>query len=194
MRVKTINAYTAQELKEKFPAAFEKAHREFTESQDEILWQDETVGSLLKLIKQAGYKVKDYSLGAYNRGNCLRLEERPCDELSGKRAFSWLENEVLKGLRIRYKSPERWKQSKYGNRAGTVPDCPLTGYFADEVYLKALKENLRSGMSVKESLEDLESTCAKILEDELDAQNSEEYFLETSEANEYEYDERGDLV
>lgn len=194
MRTETRTIYSASELREKLPEAFERAHRRYCERLDNIPWQEETVQSLLELIKRTGYTVRNYSIGAYNRGNGLWLDSKDCDELTGKRAWAWLETNLLEQLRVPVAGKRRWELSKYGERAGSVPSCPLTGYCADEDYLDALRANIRAGCSVKESLADLANTCAKLLEQEDKAQLQEDYFAEHADANGWEFDEEGQII
>jgi hypothetical protein len=194
MQTHTVTTYTAKELREQFPKAFEKALQRW-HNRGEIFWQDETVDSLKALVKAAGAKLKDWNLGAYNRGNHISVEfpQDEAGELYGPRAIAWIENNLLDTLRVPWRGKERWELAKYGSayRAGKIKPCPFTGYCSDDEYLDALRKSVRSGSTLKESFEALAFTCAEILERDCEDQNSPDYFVEHAEANDYQFTEDG---
>jgi hypothetical protein len=216
MKTKTITLYTAQELKDRFPDAFRVAFQNYQDRDcTEIPWQDETIDSLKEIVKDAGLKLRDYSLGAYNRGNFITVEFRDgredAEQFTGGRALAWLENNLLCKYRIPFVSlmgsVERRKRLGYMKNystchpigswnfyePGRIEPCPATGYCADESYLEYLTKSLRSGDTLKEAFEGLADVCMKLLEEE-DADNrSEERFLENAEANGWEFTDAGKL-
>lgn len=79
-------------------------------------------------------------------------------------------------------------------KPGTIAECPFTGVCYDMDLLDALIKNVRDGMDLKSAFEDLADVAAKLLESAEDYQRTEEYFLDTAAANDYEYDKDGDRV
>ena len=109
MKSTTITGYTADELRKQFPKEFKRAHERYCNDLRDIPWQNETIDSLKRLLEAAGIRLKDWSLGAYNRGNHISIEF-PCasdynsddvPKLSGPRAMAWLENNLLGPLRVK---------------------------------------------------------------------------------------------
>ncbi len=235
MQTLTITTYSISELKELFPAGYDSAlsHWQDRESYDlGIPWQDETIDSLKAVLKAAGVTLRDWSLGAYNRGNHISISFTGFDgcsndeieELSGKRAFAWLENNLFAGLRVRgnmrvddwrkqmdpqtghfrkgYKLDEtaRYYRTMDGKlhrregKVGEVPSCPLTGYCADEDYLDSLRKAIRSGDTLKEAFSGLADVCEKLLESEAEHMQSAEYFEGDCEANEVQFTEDGERI
>ena len=179
MKTIEVNTYTAQELKEHNPEAFEKAFERYKESQYSfgLNWGDEMFESLKALVELGGYKLKDYSLGDSScRGNHITISERDCDDLSGRRAFAWLENNILAKLR---------------DKNGELDAGKLTGYCFDHNLVEHLQESIKDGNSVKESLESLVDPYVKQVDAEWEDQLSEERFIDESDANEIQFLEDG---
>jgi len=196
MKTQTVVTYSAPELKEKLPRAFERALEDYRNSSQESDWTHETIDSLKSLIQAAGLRMKDWSLGAYNRNNFLKTDiSDDAGELFGKRAFAWIENNLLSSLRVPWTGKERAEVRQYGSAyyAGKIKPCPFTGYCADDEYLEELQNSIASGRTLKESFEDLADTCQSILERESEYQSSEGYFMEHAEANEMQFTEDGEL-
>ena len=218
MKTATITGYTPAELQAQFPDAFKRAHERWASRQDEIPWQDETIDSLKELLKASDVKLLDWSLGAYNRGNHIRIEF-PRDEIAEfthRRAWAWLESHLFGPLRIRHamiiddwrkhidpatghlkrNAPLRDDTRYYHTGSqlcrrgsgGEIPSCPLTGYCADEDYLGALRKSVRDGDDLMTAFESLADVCEDLLESELDYARSEECFLESSDLY---FDENG---
>ena len=174
----TRNIYTVDELT---PEAFERAHEEYCNSLQEIPWQAETIDSLKAVIKSAGLKLGDWSIGAYNRGNYLKVSglSDESGKFTGKRAMAWIENNLFQHLR---------------DKNGKIKDCPLTGYHLDEYFLEDLRKSIKEGRTIRESFEDLADSAMRELENEDEYQRTEEYFRETADANGYEYTENGEII
>lgn len=189
MRTVTIERtyYTVQELKAHPGGGFVRALDEY--AQQECAWQDwsDEWASLKALDDAAGYRREarwyhDDGLG-------------DCSELEGARALAWLENVVIGPLRLPWgymSAPgplgqERRKHARYKQRPGTVPDCPLTGFYMDEVLLDDLRDSLRGGMSVGDAMLALEAKVQRVIDDELDYRTSEEAFIEKAEDEGYEF-------
>lgn len=108
-RVRVDRVYTAQHLKRYYPAAFEKALEKYRENIDLDYTSDELMSSLKGLCGAANVKMRDWSLGAYNRGNNLSVTMPGDDgtaELTGGRALAWIENNVLAQYRAPYGLPK----------------------------------------------------------------------------------------
>jgi hypothetical protein len=75
-----------------------------------------------------------------------------------------------------------------------IKPCPFTGYCADDDFLDELRKDIKEGSTVKEAFEALADKARRMLENELDAQQSEEYFKEHADANDYEFTEDGKHV
>lgn len=108
MKTHTVTTYTATELKEQFPDAFERAlerHRNSPDLGDN--WSSEIFDSLKAVCNAANVTLRDWSLGAYNRGNHIKVsfpgenEGYDTEHLCGKRAIAWLENNLFGALRVR---------------------------------------------------------------------------------------------
>lgn len=103
--MKTIltHTYTLAELKEQFPDGYARALRNWQNEPREIAWQGEIIDSLKAVLKAANVTLRDWSLGAYNRGNFISISFPQDDtaDLHGKRAIAWLENNLFASLRVR---------------------------------------------------------------------------------------------
>jgi hypothetical protein len=210
MRQKITNVYTAAELKELGDGrAFERALEKYRENLTLDYVSDEMMDSLKGLCDAAGIRIRDYSLGAYNRGNRLRVEfpgDGGAGDLTGPRALAWIENHILGPLRAPWGLERKaWRRGQFHDvfnvedgrvlrrwySPGAVPACPFTGVCYDDDFLGALYADVKAGRSLKESFEGLEHDFARMLEDELEYQGKEDQFLEAAEVNEWEYDEDG---
>jgi hypothetical protein len=179
--------YTVRELQKHPGGGFVRALDEY--AQQECEWQDwsDEWGSLKALDDAAGYKrharwYHDDGLG-------------DCAELTGPRALAWLENVVVGPLRLPWgymSAPgplgqERRKHARYKQRPGTVPDCPFTGFYMDEVLLDDLRDSLRGGMSVGDAMLALEAKVQRVIDDELDYRTSEDAFIEKADDEGWEF-------
>ena len=179
MKTIEINVYTASELKSEHPDAFKKAHERFAQGEYEngLNWGQEMLDSLKALIELGGYRLKDYSLGDSScRNNYIRLEERECDELSGKRAMAWLENNILFKLR---------------DKKGKLDAGKLTGYCMDYTLVESLRESIRTGSTIRQAFRDLVCPYVSQVDAEWENQTSEEAFLDLSDANDYQFSADG---
>ena len=201
MRTVTITRtiYDVEELKAQCPAAFQAAlrtHEAFTyESAD----TSDEWGSLAALDKVTGYE----------RGRTQYMEQAEWLQFQGRRAWAWLENDVLAQHRIPWRPYVRSEGSEFkpkgpvrtryeggsrGYRCGQVPPCPFTGFHMDELLLGSLREHLRADFTVGSALFALEGAVQRSIDEDLTYQASEEGFIEWAEANEVEFYEDGTLV
>lgn len=193
---KTIRIYTAAELKRKNPRAFEKAWERFRSTNDEIPWSGEIMDSLKAVFKHTHgiSNLKDWSIDAYGYSYVkFEFDQDEAGELTGNRALAWLENNLLADLRIPnrpmffrlgvgepYQPTDRGELAKYGQyyRPGMIKPCPFTGVCFDEDYIESLLKSIKAGDTLQEAFAELANVAAKAMQSEIEAQNSEEYFLD----------------
>lgn len=182
MQTISLEVYSAEELKEHHPEAFEEAFEKFKQSQYNfgLAWEGEMFASLRALIDLGGYELMGHSLGGSDcRDNHLEVNERDCDELKGNRAFSWLENNILSKLR---------------DDKGQLDAGKLTGYCFDYDLVEALQKSIREGSTIREAFEGLAYTFADQVDREWEDQTSEERFLDDADANEWQFFKDGRRV
>lgn len=210
---KQIRVYTAAELKRKNPQAFEKALEHFRSCNDEIPWQGEIIDSLKAVFKHTNgiSNLRDWSIDAYGYSYVkFEFDQDEVGDLTGNRALAWLENNLLADLRIKptmpmftrftlpdgsrteYQPTERGELAKYGQyyRPGMIKPCPFTGVCFDEDYLESLQNSIKAGDTLKEAFAELADVAAKLFRNEIEYQNSEEYFLESESEAQYTVDGR----
>lgn len=203
----TVNVYDIKELKEQFPDSYEKVLNKWQNSQDEIFWQDEIIESLKECFKVAGITLKDWLLGG--QGSYVKFdiptywsELADCDMLvddyEGRRAYNWLKTAFdLKSYRRVYytnhlgKKAHRYDFTKLNSKKDWDWSCEFTGYCADHDYLESLFDDIHDGMNLKDAFHNLADVCNKLIEQEIEYQSSEEYFLEHAEINDFQYTEYG---
>ena len=198
MRTQTINIYSFNELSEE---AQEKALNDYRESITEIFWADEIIESLKGLFEKCnGITLKDWSLGDCQSWLRVSFDRDEIGDFTGKRAMSWIENNLLINIRIPENSLSmngtRRKLAKYGQyyRAGMIEPCPFTGYCSDDDFLQDLISEVKQGTVLKTAFEGLAVTCQKLIQNEMEYQQSEEYIKEHFEMNNCEFDEDGNLI
>lgn len=179
--METITIYEFDELPEDIQLKVIKhTRRERELSCDEIPWRHETFQSLKTLInKTHGAELKDYSLGL-DSYSYLKIDLGNANDLTGARALAWLENNLFCDLRTSKATylKNRKQNFCYGYRVGKIPDCPLTGYCADQDYIEHLVKSVLSGNTLKESYESLANVYTEIMQNEYDAYLSDEYIRE----------------
>jgi len=193
LTAEATRVYTFKELPEDVQERLIENERNIRANDYDIPWCDEVFDSLKALVKATGYTIKDYEISQEAYRSYIRIDELPCDELTGKRALAWLENQVLSPLRIPFNGARRWELAKYGAyyRAGMVNPCPFTGACFDEDLLDALRKDLVSGTSVREAVEGLADTAAHLIESQIEDYCSEESARDSLENEEKEYDVHG---
>ena len=206
-----IDVYTIEELKDKFPDAYDKAYEEFKEdiSSDPYLpWQEEIMGSLKATFKHAGVTLHDWSIGEYSYSHVkfsiptywseLAEEDLLVDDYEGKSAYKWLKDafDLKSYKRVAYKNHLGKPAHRYDFKKldGTDWSCEFTGYCADHDYLESLFECIHDGMNLKDAFSNLADEARKLFENEYEYQQSEEYFFEEASNNDYEYTEEGDRI
>lgn len=192
MKKHTITTYSFSELSEE---AKENALNNWIENNQEIFWQYEILESLKSLFDTCyGVSLYDYSLGLNNSWLSISCDY-DTGELQGKRAIAWLENNLLSHLRIPFVGKKRWELAQYGKyyRPGMIEPCPFTGYCADENFLYALITDIKKGSTLQDAFEGLASEYQKILNNEYEHQQSEDFFQDHALANDLEFTEDGEI-
>ncbi len=175
--MKTIETtvYTVAELKEQFPdgykAAFEHFQRQRMEC-GEVFWQSEIMDSLKAIVAACGMKMSKWDLGdSSNRRQDITLDYRhneAAQELSGKRAMAFFWHALKEHGYSRPTFPG-WKMEFPGTYG-------FTGYCADEDFAESIWQNLQTGDTLKEAIEDQARTYGKLLDAEIEQMQSEEEF------------------
>ena len=194
MRTEARNIYTAAELKDKFPTAFENALEQYRERQgaERPAWNGEICASGRAAVEAAGLTLRDWSVDGGNpSASFYRIDgfgnsydENATGDYTGRKAREWINAafaHALEGKRL------NWRGREPGN-------CPFTGYCADDDVLDGIKAAIKSGDTLREAFEGIAFTVAKICEAEAAYEQTEAFFLDHAEANGYEYDENGAAV
>lgn len=196
--MKQVNVYTIEELKEQFPDAYEKVLNKWQNNMDEVFWQEDIIESMKKTFDAANLMLGDWSLGAYSPCYVkfgMNFEER---EFEGKKAYNWLKDrfELKSYRRVYYKNHLGKKAYRYDftKLDGSSWSCEFTGYCADHDYLESLFDDIHDGCNLKDAFHNLADVCGRLIEHEIEYQQSEEYFLEHAEANDFEYTEDGTRI
>jgi hypothetical protein len=203
----TKTVYTASELRELFPSAFDSALEKWKQSQSEPLEKYNIVDSFKAIFKAFGCNLIDYYIdGGYSRNYVkftiptywseLADNDPPVDDYTGQRAYQWIKEQLgIKSFeRVNY--TRRDGQGFYYNiigNDGKVISCPFTGYYADDYFLYNLLNDIKEGFTLKEAFSNLADCAARIIEDELAFQQSEENFIDHTESNEIFFDENGKM-
>ena len=206
-----IEVYTIEELKEKFPDAYEKAYINYQieVTQDPFIpWQEEIMDSLKATFKHAGVSLNDWSIGAYCHSYVkfyiptywseLAEEDMLVDDYEGELAYNWLKEafDLQSFERVEYKNHLGKTAYRFDFKKldGKDWSCEFTGYCADHDFLESLFECVHDGMNLKDAFSNLADEARKLFESEYEYQQSEECFFEEASANEYEYTEEGDRI
>jgi len=196
MKSVTIETYKFPELCQE---AQERAIEKYRESGVvyEISWVDEIIDSM----KAAFEAISDVTLSDYSidpeRESWVKFHfyNDETADFTGKRAFAWLENNLIGKLRIPFTGKARWNVAKYGEdyRPGMVKPCPLTGFCFDDEIIADIYKTLREGYSVGDALNGIAELTANAIEREYEYQYSEECISETLTGNEYDFTIDGEM-
>jgi hypothetical protein len=194
--MKTISVYQFNELSAKAQETAIENYRNKHYDQ-EVFWASEMVDSLKGLFKVCdGIKLKDYSLGDQRSSIDVEFSQDEAGNLSGKRAFAWIENNLLSNIRIPFYGDKRKELRKYGRSyyAGNIKPCPFTGYCFDENLLESLLNDIKDGTDLKTAFEGLAQVYEKQFNAEQDYQNSDEYIKEQLTDNDYDFTLEGHRI
>jgi len=195
MRVIETKVYSYDELSASAKETALDKTRE--QCQDIEFTQSDMLASLQGLFDKCNnITLKDYSLGEYNSYITVKIDVDNYEDFSLKRNMAWIENNLLQYIRIPFYGEKRKELRKYGNHyyAGMIKPCPFTGICYDEDFLYDLIDNIKSGMDLKSSFEALATTYQKIIQDELQSMQSEEYIRDSFIANDIEFTIDGEKI
>lgn len=186
MQTRTVVTYKYDELSDD---AKTKAY-EWWESginDDWIAWQNENGESVEATISNAGLTLRDYSIDPYGYST---LEVAPFDgeDLTGARAYAWLENNLLAPVRVPWQGHIHRKY--HYDKPGAVKSGPFTGYYLDDVCIAAVLDAIGAGYTLRDAFQSLAHTWARATRDVIEQEHSREYFEDTF-AYEQEYLEDG---
>lgn len=202
---KTINTYSASELKKLHPEGFESALEYWQNNQTEIFWQDDIMKSLKQCFKNAGIELRDWEISDSSQSwvkfsiPTYWSELAACDLLvdnyTGKKAENWLKEtfEISKIKKVNFVEHNGKKNFRYDLTKinGDAWDCEFTGYCADCDFIFSLITDIRSGYTLEEAFLNLANCASNLFILELEDQRSEEYFLDFADANGFEFLENG---
>jgi len=176
--------YTARELKESHPDGFARAYAKFRQHTfEDPAWEEESRQSLAAVL--ACFPDETPSIDGPTRAYDVR------------RCMAWVENNIIGPLRIPYvKVSKRKDTMKYGAgyRPGMVKPCPFTGYCWDESLLDFVVRMAREGKSPDDIKRWVSQEAERLWEADVEFQASEESFLDSADANEWEYTESGRMA
>jgi len=192
MKTVTIKLYEFTELTE---TSKQTALNNYRNTISEIFWADEIVDSVKALFEACnGIELIDYSLG--ERGSYVKIRFfEDAEELTGKRAIAWIENNLLSNLRIPYSkhNGERQRMAQYRAyyRPGMIKPCPFTGCCYDEDILGQLRADIKNGESLYYAFKNIADTAQRLISEEAENQSSDEYIEEFFQSNEYMFTANG---
>jgi len=205
--METVNVYTIKELKEEFPEEYNKAFGKFQQEQyEDIPWRNELLGSFTKTFEMAGVNLQNYSLGLSQSSVRFTMptywsELAECDMLvedyTGQRAKNWLKGafEIHSVKLVHYKGDKgkSCKRYDFRNGDGTYWEG-FTGYCADYDFVESLFMEINDGETLEDAFRNLAYVYEKLLNAELEYNQSEENFLEMCEINDWKFLEDGRLM
>ena len=165
----------------------------------EYFWMDEGLESIKKGIEALGGTVRDWSIDPAHASQSLVKwtdgnDYTDEDNMTGQRLRTWLlnnyysvfyERKPLGGYPYKRRSKIQYAQT----------DCPFTGVCFDEDFLKPFRTFLKK--PDRYTFEDLVNegieNCLQAIQSDYEYQNSREALEEHFEANEYHFDEEGNL-
>lgn len=205
MRTQTRKIYTFSELRKAGREHAIEVAKASRENSSDVPWMDEIMDSLKGLFKAVvGVDMSDWSVGPHSYRTHLKavFYREEVENLSGPRAMAWLENNLLGRLRVedhgkgmrgnRQKAYKLKDALRYGYRIGSIPDCPFTGYCADDDLLDALRREVKEGRTLKGAFQGLAEEAATLMEHEIDYYMSDESIIENLKGIGHEFLFNGD--
>ena len=203
MRTVEVKVYSFEELT---PEAQAKALDKVREFEQEF-GMEPSVGDAVDTIKKAfdefGINLKDWSIGTDRYRSFVRFDvDEHVEELKGMRLRTWLLNNhynLFFQKKTYGKHKERangkWSHDRYSKIIFVESSCPLTGVCYDEDFLDTFRAFIKKPNN--STLEDLLNSAAddifKTLESEYEWRTSDEGIMETSDINDSEFTEYGEV-
>lgn len=183
MKTITKNLYSFDELTKENKEKVIEIERRKRASSDYLPLMEEICDSFKAVFRYSCITLKDWEIGLY-RSNCrVQFQNEETENLSGRRALAWLENNLLG----KFRTTRNTKNSlKYREHLGSVKDCPFTGTCFDHDFLDSLVKDIRSGETLRTAYEGLASVAQNLIENENDHYMSDESIVE-------DLQERGDV-
>jgi hypothetical protein len=164
---KQIEVFSLEELKEKFPKAFQRVHDKWKEGCD-CPWTDEIIASMKAIVEACGARLTDWEIGAYTHCS-ITVEDLP--EGHDK---DWFLKCVLK--------PNKYVKKGVVEFHGL---CAFTGYCADDDFLEVVWKALESGETLQKALEGMADSAQQHMEDDLTQQQEEDSMMANWDGNFY---------
>ena len=168
----TITAYTFDELS---PEAQERALSKLP--YDECEYSMEEARESLLTFAKTTYRLRDWRIGDSSRSFTRWDIPERIAELSGPRAFAWIENNIFEPIRQPWNL--RDKSRRY-YRPGTLKACPYTGVCFDEEILGAFRDR-DPRLTIGERFSSIGDRLTRVIESDIEYQNSEEGRRERAE-------------
>lgn len=182
MRTIVTNLYKFEELSTEAQQVAINHYRDHVVIPGEINWSHEMLQSFLAVYETAGIKLHGYSLGIGAHSYVSFSMDPDVSELSGARAFAWIESNLLSRIRVTRSEylNNRKDYLRYGYRIGKIKACPFTGCYFDHNFLDTIDAAIRRGDTIGEVFQyRLVETYVSLLETEYEFQQSEQYIRET---------------
>ena len=206
MRTIEVTVYKFDELSEKAKNKALSAHCENID----YPWSSENEQTLNSFADIMPVKVKNWSYGGRGEGVYFDFTDTNLEELKGNRLRTYIINNYHDLLFERkpygkYTKNEitgKWSYKRRSAILYTESLSPLTGYCVDEGILSPLRKFVTNpgelkhfkSTTFKDLMEDCFSEWVKECSDDYEYYFSEESFKDLCEANEYEFDEHGNLI
>jgi hypothetical protein len=181
--MKTITVYTPQELHDKFPEAFERAHEKWRDEMTDIPWTDEIMDSLKAVFEHAGIHLQDYSISSEGYRSYIKFGmDDDEQDLTGQKAYTWIKANLLDGAKFRrvtYDKKLGGKGWRYDitKKDGTAWCCEFTGVCFDDDFVDSLLDDIRGGGTLYEAFKNLANCASHLFELEEEYMRSEDEFL-----------------
>jgi len=196
MRTETITReiYTFDELDDRTKANVLDDWRNDT---TEYAWSDEWIESLNAFADDTGMGIDDYSLSPYAYSYVkwsFELDDIDKSELTGLRLRTWLVNNWVGG----------WTTGKYYHKGRKgrhskcqfEVSCPFTGVISDCTLMEPVLAFIAKpdDRSLKDVIEECFDAFVKGYQEDMAAQDRDDYIIDTIEANGYEFYATGSMV
>jgi hypothetical protein len=206
MKTKTINVYSFDELSN---SAKSKAIDNWRNNNYESgsFWASENRQSMEKFAELFPIKIIDWSYGGRGEGVYFRFtDDYNLGEMSGLRLAKFIWNNYKSDIyTYKYYSICNGRKNCVGigskSRHSKIQleefGCPFTGFYMDNEILAPLFDFMRKpskNTTFKDLLDECFEAWIKACNDDTESQNSDESITETIQANEYEFDESGNLL
>lgn len=206
MKTRTITVYSFDELSDK---AKQNAIEYFRNRnyEDGNFWANENRQSMEKFAELFPIKVTDWSYGGRGEGVSFRFtDDYNLEGMKGLRLAKYIWNNYKDNIyKPRYYSICNGikncvglnSKGRYSKVQITEFGCPFTGFYMDNEILAPIFDFMRApspNTDFKDLLNDCFNAWVKACNDDVESQNSDENIIETIEANEYEFDENGNLA